>query len=363
MERIQYVDVFRGVAILVMIFFHFIHTFAPVNVYADFPYFIEDIGVVPFIESFGMFIFPPPPYLFLFVAGMSSYLLVTKRRSDGFDPLQIARNVAQRYGFYVLISLPFTWFVFDLGTWLAWEEALQGIGVTIIVLALLYIKVDLTLVTGLAALTVSAVLQAYRLSIHEWVTGVVPATGVGAVDWIGVFLWDAVFGGYFSVTNLLPFAIGGLLMIRLLYEWEQPRRALYLSTGLIVVAFVLVALGRSLHFYQRDVPLAFFGVGGAMLIYCGVYWLWTRYGEHRAFDVMAVFGKLAFLVYIWTWILVIKVAEVAGIAGTFGHGEAYVVSIVVTVLTVYASLRYYTFRQAHGPIVVTGWQWMQRHIR
>ncbi len=361
MERIQYVDVFRGIAILVMIFFHFIHTFSPVNVYADFPYFIEDIGAVPFIDSFGMFMFPPPPVLFLFVAGMSSYLLVTKRRSQGVEPVPIAKNVAVKYGRYVLISLPFAWFVFDLQTWLAWEEALQGIGVTIIVLALLYLVVDLTVFTGLTAMTLSAVLQAYRETLFAVVTGVVPGTGNGVVDAAGLFVWDAVFGGYFSVTNLLPFAIGGLLMIRLLYEWERPRRAVLLGAGLIVVSLVLVMAGRSLHFYHRDVPLAFFGTGSAMLIYCGVHWLWNQYPEHRVFDVMGVFGRVAFLVYIWTWILVIKVAEVSGVAGTMGHAEAWIASGVITGLTVAASLQYYAFRQAHGPLMLMAWNRVQEH--
>ncbi len=360
MERIQYVDVFRGIAILVMIFFHFIHTFAPVNVYADFPYFIENIRIVPFVDSVGLFVFPPPPVLFLFVAGMSSYLLVTKRRSEGLQPLAIARNVVQRYGFYVLISLPFTWLVFGLDTWLAWEEALQGIGLTIIILALLYLRLDITPFTGIATMTVAAVLQAYRHTIFDHMTTVLPATGIGIVDGTGLFLWDAVFGGYFAVTNLLPFAVGGLLMIRMLYEWEQPYRTLGLGIGLVAVSLILVALGRSLHFYTRDVPLAFFGVGSAMLIYWAVHRFWSGHRTARVFDVLAVFGRHAFLVYIWTWILVIKVAEMAGIAGTIGHGQAYLVSGSITGITVYAALQYNTFRQANGPLMMAVWGRIQK---
>ncbi len=343
MERIPYVDVFRGIAILVMIFFHFIHTFAPVNVYTEAPYFLASIGI---------FVFPPPPFLFLFVAGMSSYLLVTKRRSEGTQPRDIIKNVTVKYGRYVLISLPFTWFVFDLGTWLAWEEALQGIGLTIIILAFIYVVRDLSIYTGLGLMGVSAVLQAYRAELFAWITQFLPKTGIYVVDAGGTVLWNAVFGGFFAVTNLLPFAVGGLLMIKLLYEKETPRTAFLLGLGLTGIAAVLTVAGFSLQFYARDLPLGFYGAGSAMLIYYAVYRVWTWYSDSRVFTVLATFGRMAFLVYIWSWILVIKTADVTGIAGTIPHMQAYAVSAVLTAGIVAVFLWYATFRSVNGPLIV-----------
>lgn len=343
MKRLQYVDVFRGIAILVMIFFHFIHTFAPVNVYADFPY---------YIASLGLFTFPPPPFLFLFVAGMSSYLLVTKRRSQGLETLQIIRNVARRYGFYVLISLPFAWFVFGLDTWLAWEEALQGIGLTIIVLGAIYALYDIDLYSGLLLMTGSAILQANRDIVFTQITQVLPTVHVPVLEQMGMVLWNATFGGYFAITNLLPFAVGGLLMIKLLYEREQPRRTFFLGIFLTGIAGALVLLGYSLRFYARDVPLGFYGAGSAMLIYYAVYWVWERHDSARIFEILSAFGRVAFLVYIWSWILVIKTAEVFGIAGTIPHGQAYLLSFLITAGIVSAAVRYTAFRQANGPMLL-----------
>lgn len=353
MDRLPYVDVFRGIAILVMIFFHFIHTFAPISIYTDFPYFIDTIALsADRVVDVGLFIFPPPPYLFLFVAGMSSYLLVTKRRSQGFTPVATAKSVAVKYGRYVVISLPFTWFVFGLNTWLAWEEALQGIGLTVIVLGLLYLVPRFTVPVGVGVMVVAAVLQAERTVIHGLLTDLLPATGIGLVDGVGVVLWNAVFGGYFSVTNLLPFAVGGLIMIKLLYEKDNSGRTLMYGLGLTGLSLLLMTHGFSSHFHMRDLPLAFFGAGSSMLIYYVVFRAWQRFPEATVFSVLAAFGQVAFLVYIWTWILVIKTAEFTGIAGTLGHGEAYVVSIAVTGVTVFAAIRYQTFRQANGPLIL-----------
>jgi peptidoglycan/LPS O-acetylase OafA/YrhL len=343
MDRIQYVDVFRGIAILVMIFFHFIHTFAPVNVYADFPYYIADPGI---------FVFPPPPFLFLVVAGMSSYLLVTKRRSQGLEDLAIMKNVAQRYGFYVLISLPFTWFVFDLGTWLAWEEALQGIGLTIILLGILYVRHDITIHTGVGLMTVFALLQAHRDQLFTYIVQSLPVTDSWLLQDAGMLLWNATFGGFFAVTNLLPFAIGGLLMIKLLYEREEPQEALGLGLILTAVAGVLTGTGYSLGFYVRDLPLGFYGAGSAMLIYYAVYQLWDRYSDARVFDVLAAVGRVAFLVYVWSWILVIKTAESTGIAGTIGHGASSLLSAVITTGIVAGSVRYSAYRAENGPLLL-----------
>lgn len=342
MERLQYVDVFRGIAILVMIFFHFVHVLSPVNVYTDFPY---------YLESWGIFSFPPPPFLFLFVAGMSAYLLVTRRKEQGKSVPEIVQIVVVKYGRYVAISLPFTVLVFGLGTWLAWDEALQGIGLTIIVLSFLYLLVPFNWVTGLGVMTVVAVLQAERTRLFEAITGILPVTTNNIVNGAGMLLWNAVVGGYFSVTNLLPFAIGGLFTIRFLHRQEQPRRVLAMGSTLTAVSLLLAMAGFSLRFYVRDLPLGFFGAGASMLVYYGVYLAWERYRDTTVFDMLASFGRMAFLVYIWSWILVIKGTQVAGLAGGLTHGQAYLASTVITGSIVAGAVRYETYREANPPVM------------
>ena len=342
MDRLQYVDVFRGLAILLMIFFHFIHVLSPVNVYTDFPYYLESLGV---------FSVPPPPFLFLFVSGMSVYLFVTRRRGQGTSTVRIAQNVFVKYGRYVAISLPFTVLVFGLPTWLAWEEALQGIGVTIIVLSLLYLLVPFNWVTGLGLMTVAAVLQAERTLLFEAITGTLPAPTNSVVNGMGMLVWNALIGGYFSVTNLLPFAIGGLVTIRFLHRQEQPHRVFVMGVGLTIVSLLLAMSGFSLKFYTRDLPLGFFGAGTSMLIYYGVYRVWQLYSDTTAFTSLAAFGRMAFLVYIWSWILIIKGVQAARFEGVLTHGQAYIASTVITGCIVAISVRYATYRQTNHPVM------------
>ena len=344
MERLQYVDVFRGIAILVMIFFHFIHVLSPVNVYTDFPYYLESLGI---------FSFPPPPFLFLFVAGMSAYLLVTRRKEQDKTVPEIVQNVVVKYGRYVAISLPFTVLVFGLGTWLAWEEALQGIGLTIIVLSLLYLLVPFNWFTGMGMMTVAAVLQAQRTLLFETVTGILPATTNNIVNEAGMLVWNATFGGYFSVMNLLPFAIGGLFTIRFLHREEQPNRVLIMGIVLTAVSVLLSVAGYSLKFYARDVPLGFFGAGTSMLIYYSIYQVWERYRDVSVFRILASFGRMAFLVYIWSWILVIKGTQIAGLSGVLTHGQAYIASTVITGSIVIVATRYEVYRRTNTPILAS----------
>ena len=342
MERLQYVDVFRGIAILLMIFFHFIHVLSPVNVYTDFPYYVETIGV---------FSFPPPPFLFLFVSGMSVYLLITRRREQGTSPIGIVQDIFIKYGQYVAISLPFTLLVFGLETWLAWEEALQGIGVTIIVLSLLYLFVPLNWVTGLGLMTVSAVVQAERTLLFKAITGIFPATTHNVVNGAGMLVWNVVVGGYFSVTNLLPFAIGGLFMIQYLHERKQPTCALIMGTVLTAVSLLLAIGGFSLKFYIRDLPLGFFGTGTSMLVYYGVYRVWDRYSETAVFSILTAFGQMAFLVYIWSWLLIINGVQATGVASILTHRQAYIASTILTGSIMAVSVRYATYRQTNPPVI------------
>lgn len=350
MERLTYVDVFRGIAILFMIFFHFIHTLAPVNVYTDFPYYLEGVG---------MFVFPPPPFLFLFVSGMSAYLFVTKRRNEGFAAVETVKRVAVRYGKYVLISLPFTLLVFDLGTWLGWEEALQGIGLTIIILAGIYAVRRIDLVEGILLMLAAAFVQANRHALDSLLSPL--ATGT-SLDVAGAVVFNAFAGGYFSVTSLLPFAVGGLLAIRILYEEEDPGKMLVLGTGLTVTALLLTMQGFTLGFYARDIPIGLFGAGTSMLIYYAVYRVHARF-PGGMFDVLARSGRAAFLIYLWTWTLIIKGAQVVGVAGTVPHLEAWLVSGVLTAGSMLAGARYVTYRDANGPVMGVAWRRVRPVLR
>ena len=327
MDRIKYVDIFRGFAILVMVFFHFIDLFGEVNVYTDFPYFIESVGT---------FAFTPPPVLFLSVAGMSSYLLVKRRKSQGFETPEIIRNIVVKYGRYVLISLPFTWFVFDLQTFLTWNEALQGIGTTIIFLSILYVIRDLETPGTLALIAGIGTVQWQRASILSFFQQLsLPSM----LDPAAGFLYQMVFGGWFSVTNLMPFALAGLLTIKILHEKDSPEKVLGIGAAMTAASLLLNGAGiGGFGFYTRTVLLSLYGSGTSMIIFYVLHQLWNRGGD---WSWLSKFGRMAFPVYIWHFLLIVKPAKMVGLENSVSHLGAYPVAFALTAACVIVSVKYF----------------------
>lgn len=300
--RLEYVDVFRGFALLTMVVWHVFNVLAVADIYTDAPYFIAAFSMpTPF----------PPPLLFAFVSGMSVFLLCKKLTEGKRGNLK--RRIFKRYMKYVLVSLPFTAVVFSPLTYLRWEEALQGIGLTAIfaALILLYVRPG---VRGLTALILgAAALEALLLS---WVSST-PALNpyplspsLEPTSLVGSVLFNAFVGGWFSVANLLPMMLGGALMLRLLQE-SRSRAAFHTSTLFIAAAVVLHAAGMPISYYGRTFAFALFSVGQPMLILYVLYALYARVPRFLSF--MRVLGRESLLVYLGHFVLVVKPLELSGL--------------------------------------------------
>ena len=130
-QRLEYVDIFRGIALLIMITIQIFNYLSVSSIYTTPPYYVGTINSVTWV---------PPSLLFTFVSGMSVFLLIRKKLDkNDRSRKQTFLEVFKRYGKYVLISLPFTIIMWNIGTYFGWEEAIQGIGLTAIITALFLI--------------------------------------------------------------------------------------------------------------------------------------------------------------------------------------------------------------------------------
>lgn len=100
-ERVSYIDITRGFALFGMIFIHIIDILSKKSVYLDYPYYI------PWIE---MTTILPPSIIFIFISGISMYILTQKRLQikTGFKTFI---EILKRYGKYIIISIPFCYFM------------------------------------------------------------------------------------------------------------------------------------------------------------------------------------------------------------------------------------------------------------
>lgn len=296
-KRLDYLDVFRGFALLTMVVWHIFNVLAAADIYTDPPYFVPAFSMpTPF----------PPPLLFTFVSGMGVLLLT--RRWLQRDEKGAARKAFWRYGKYVLISLPFTAVFFSPLTYVRWEEALQGIGLTAIFVALimLYLRPG---VKGLACwIVAAAVLESLLLQVVA-AAGIAnyPLVPTGLADLPAAFLFNALLGGWFSVANLLPMALGGVMMLKLL-EGRRSKDAFWLGTAFVAASFALHVAGVPISYYGRSFSFALFSVGEPMLLLSAVYAAYECLGW-RFLGFMSVIGRESLLVYVGHFALVVKPIE------------------------------------------------------
>lgn len=354
-KRLLYVDGFRGLALFIMVTIQIFDVVATSSIYTTPPYYAEAINSVTWI---------PPSFFFTFVTGMSVFLLLRSRLNKGLNGVKLWLHVLKRYGKYVVISLPFTWFVFDLETFLAWNEAIQGIGATAIVLAGLYLLVNRTRIEWvhtwrgrtllLALIGVFAVLQGWLPTLHG-LNAVFPrdlaaASGFGTL--IGSVVLNVVYRGWFSLANLLPMMIGGTVFLSLVLR-ENRVRDLFLYAGVfLAVSGALHFNGIPIDYYGRSISLTFFAVGESVLLYAGMYWLyqqpWKQYIS-RTLTLLELVGQTAFFIYVAHYVFIIKALKLVGGADTLPDPVSWAITVPLVGVMVAASYWYRKYRSVLPP--------------
>lgn len=318
--RLEYVDVFRGVAILDMIILQIFDVLSKYNIYTDPPFYYAPFNMAAF----------PPPLLFTFVAGMSVFLLSEKMRQA--QEKGIFFKILKRYGFYVLISIPFTWFVWNISTYFGWNEAVQGIGLTAIFLSLILLakprnKHLLAMIFGFSAL--QAVLFFYAKTIPSDYSSLLSAAETIAVN--------ALVRGWFSVANLLPLMLGGVLFFKLIKS-DKFKTALVLSAVFLLAGILLHVAGLKIDYYARSFAFSLFGVGLAALTILAVFYIWKHVKLN--WHPVVVLGQASFAVYIGHFLFIIKPLRVFGLADKLNGWLALAFTIGLVVM-IYFVMNYY----------------------
>jgi ABC-type amino acid transport system permease subunit len=310
MARLEYVDIWRGIPLIVMVFIQIFDYLWTRNIYTDAPFYVPEINSITWV---------PPAWLFTFVVGISVFLLIEKLG----DKASI-KAVAKRYLPYVLISLPFTVVMWSLSTWLGWEEAIQGLGLTAVFAAAVLLRKPKTkhlllLVIGTSILHV--LLNSVPLGLERFPSSF-SATSAAAL--LANILWR----GWFSVTNLLPFMLAGVVFFKPIRGGKSLAKVGSFAGLFVLAAVALHLIGFPIDFYGRSFGHILFGIGQSALLCIGTLVLWQKSQNSILWRPLKTMGSLAFVIYIGHYLLILKVLELIGLKDSFPE----IISLVFTMI-------------------------------
>jgi hypothetical protein len=321
-QRLDYVDIFRGFALVVMISLHIFTTFSTSDIYTKTPYYIGALNSPTIL---------PPPLLFTFVSGMSLFLFIQNRK-DKMPKGKIFFEAFKRYGKYILISLPFTVFMFGLNTYLTWNEAIQGIGLTAIFVALflLLFRNPLTLI---ASIFITSLLRVFLLSNVQLTGNLITDT-----------LMNSLFRGWFSVLNFFPLMIAGILFITLIKKNAPCKKLFIFSFAFLIFGIILHLIGSKIDYYDRSFAFTFAAIGWASLIYSVIYSIYKKSEKSKFWDFFKVMGIAAFFIYIMHFLFIIKPLQFFGIADRMNDLQSWLIAIPLVILVYIISKGYLKIR-------------------
>lgn len=310
-KRIEYIDVFRGFALFVMVSLHIFTYLSVSDIYTQRPFYVPSINSPTWL---------PPPLLFTFVSGMSIFFLLKKRQDQ--PKIKTFADAIKRYGKYVLISLPFTAIMFGLPVYFGWNEAIQGIGLTAVFAALFLLLAGQDYLASLIAIFASAALRVLLMAL--------PVTGIFAVD----LLENAFFKGWFSVLNLFPLMIGGIMMLSLIRKKEPFSKLFAFGASFLVFSLLLHVLGMKINYYDHSFAFTFYAIGEAALIYAFMYLIYKKSENFGFWRFFKVLGVTAFFVYITHFLFIVKVLQLLNVAETLPDSYSLALTVPI-VLTIY----------------------------
>jgi len=348
-ERLDYIDIFRGIALLIMVSIQIFDYLSVSNIYTTKPYYVETINSVTWV---------PPSLLFTFVSGMSVFLLVQKlRQNSNLNRKKSFLDIVKRYGKYILISLPFTLIMWNISIFLGWEEAIQGIGLTAIFLAgflliffsnkknmskLSYIFLIL-LIVGFAFLSSKLPSLIDNSRFFTNFPRTIGLDYISLISVIGTMFLNAFFRGWFSIVNLFPIMLGGILMLGLIRRRVSFNKMMLFSLLFLFFSIFLHLIGYKIDYYGRSFSFTFFAIGESALICSITYLIYNKIKNKfsiKIFDFLKTFGLTAFFVYIVHYLLILKVLQLTGLKDILNDSYSILITIPLVFL-VYVLGRYY----------------------
>ncbi len=282
--RIKYVDEFRGLALLIMMFIQIYDALAKTSIYTDPPFFVKEFDMVTLL---------PPSILFSFVSGISVYLLLKNRKN--YTKKELFYSLIKRYGIYILISLPFTTFMWGLTTYLQWNEAIQGIALSGIILGLIIIFLAPSDVELILSAMIITLIRHYLMKVY------VPFPYTPKFDntFFASLLLNMIYRGWFSITNLLPLMIGGILFFKIIKR--KPMLALIVGGVILGISLTLHFTGLlKIDYYRKSINMTIYGIGSCFIVFGLIYFLRNK------LEFLSIIGLASLFLYISHNVLLLK---------------------------------------------------------
>ncbi|VVB75547.1 Acyltransferase family protein [Candidatus Tiddalikarchaeum anstoanum] len=314
-KRLLYVDAFRGLAIVLMVFLNVFDYVSVYDIHTEEPFYILLLNSVTIL---------PPILLFSFVSGMSALLLTDSVKKKTLNFLQFIKKVTLRYGKYFLLSIPFTFFMWGLKVFYTWEEAIQGLSISSIItcLILYYVrdKRKLICLTVIIYLLQSFLLFSWR---SYGFTGSIPFSDDFTI--LGLLV-NLIFRGWFSISNLVPFMLVGAVFLENFRESRVNLNILIALASFLVVITLWPIV--PVDYYMRSFTLIFYVAGMCGVITSIIYYL-TMLGS--MFKILRTFGLVSFEAYILHFLLA-KAIRLLGMGDALPFIPASIISFSVLLL-------------------------------
>ncbi len=345
-ERLEYIDIFRGFPLLVMITIQIFDYLSTSSIYTTPPYYVDAINSVTWI---------PPSLLFAFVSGMSVFLLMQKLSLNNQSKRSVLSGVIKRYGIYIVISFPFTIVMWNMATYFAWEEVIQGIGLSAIITAIFLIMLPkIKYIYIITAIVSMAFLQSYLLNVirisdisYTYPFFIEFDNSITITTFAISVLLNIFIRGWFSVVNIFPLMLGGLLFFLLIKEKRTFIYSLALGAIPLIISVILHLNGYPIDYYNRSFSFTFFAIGESAIICSLLYFIYKKINWNFLLKPLLVFGRASILIYLGHYLLILKVLEITGIKDTLSDPVAWLITLPLVGIVYYCAEFYLKRRKAN----------------
>ncbi len=331
-DRIESIDIFRGVAVLQMIFWQIFDFFATTDIYTQTPYYLPFFNMP--INGIGV-------GLFAFISGASVYISIKKRLNKKAKNIEIICHVMKRYGGYILLSLFFTTFVFGFKTFYTWNEAIQGIGLAVLVAALIILFFRSKWVFILLSLIIILIQPFLRHSLsNNFFNQYFPLNPLffnPISNMVSIFL-NFTLRGFFSLSNLLPITLCGVFLSFLIINLKRRR----LNRILSIIGGVIISFSLLLHFfidridyYNRSPSYILLYIGLSFALFALIQVWLKKIQKNWISNSLILLGKSAIVAYLLHYILIYKSLELLKIESSFSPTISYIFTICSILLIYY----------------------------
>jgi len=284
--RVKSVDVMRGFAVLWMVTFQIIDFFS--------------IDLQTYHNTWCSFLdFVNWLTIFMFVSGLSVWLMVNKRLSSGISKWKILIHGLKRYTFYIFLGFILCLWCFGLETFLELNEILVAIGI--------YAFVTLCLLLTLFG--------------KEWIF--VPLAF--AVYALSFWFKDVLKFQVYPFYMMLPLFFAGAFSAKLITE-KSFKKLLLFESPLLIIIIILAFVGDSFSYAGNSPGFIIFNVFLSSLLFAII----EKLQHTKILDMFSFAGRNALFFYVFHFAVWFKLAVSLNITHTYN----WPTSILLTCLTV-----------------------------